>query len=491
MPVFETEPDDLGRRQRIDPSSAEAESALLGIMLRDNLAVYAEIRDIIKPEHFYLSTHVMLAERMFALSRRGQLADAIVMKNRLAQTEDLVDIGGVEYLALLVDNAPPARTAPEYARLVADMFSRRALIRLTEDVLKTANDPDSEESAEDMVSRYGAELGVVQETFPSSARFITMQEAARQAAEAIGEDRAMGINTGYDELDNKLAGLGRGKLIVIAGRPSMGKTSLVTNIARNVAKEIAFEDGSPVPGKVGFFSQEMPALELGERSLSAELGPKEEIEYRDITAHDLTSSKTARVRSAVEDVSDHVLIDETAGLTYSELEKRARAMEKQLGGLDVLVVDYLQLMEGTDAPDPRSDVKYYGWISNNLKKLAKKMNIAVLLLSQLSRKVEDRENKRPRKADLKGSGTIEDAADVILFVFRPEYYLVEAGEPEGREKKEAYFKALNFAKNKMDIIIGKNKGGPLGVVPLRCFLPYDIITELADDGEGLDEEIAF
>lgn len=490
MNTYELE-SELGRTEKILPSSMEAEAALLGIMLHDNLATYAEIRDIIKPDHFYFETHYMLAERMFALSRRGQLADPIVMKNKLSQDEKLQNAGGVEYLAQLVQAAPPSQTAPEYARLIVDMSSRRALIRLTEDVLKTANDPDSDESAEDMVERYGAELSVVQGTFPSSATFITMQEAARQAAAAIGEDRAMGINTGYEELDDKLAGLGRGKLIVIAARPSMGKTSLVTNFSRNIANEIAFEDGASVPGKVGFFSQEMPALELGERSLSAALGPKEEIMYNDITAHKLTPSKASQVKTVVDKVSANVLIDETAGLTYSELEKRARAMEKQLGGLDVLVVDYLQLMEGTDAPDPRNQVQYYGWISNNFKTLAKKMNIAVVLLSQLSRKVEDRENNRPRKSDLKGSGTIEDAADVILFIYRQEYYLVEQGEPEGREKKEAYFKALNFAKNKMDIIIGKNKGGPLGVVPLRCFLPYDIITELSDDGEGIDDAIAF
>lgn len=475
------------------PYSAEAEQALLGLLMTSNLAVYADVRDIIKPDDCYNPIHCQIMDRIFNLSRRGELADAIVLKNKFSRDKSLEDIGGVEYLALLLSNAPSAiNVGKEYARLITDLAARRKLIGLGRAIAHYAKDPDFELSAEDMVKEFQTDLATVQGTFPSSASFISLREAAREAVEAIGTDRPMGLPTGYDELDEKISGLGRGKLITIAGRPSMGKTALATNIARNVALDAGTDKaGNKILGKVGFFSQEMPALELGERAASAALGPAEEIEYRDITKHRVTSAQKQKLLAGIAKIPE-IMVDETAGLTYSEIEKRARHLEKQLGGLDVLVVDYLQLMEGSDSPDPRNDVKYYGWISNNFKTLAKKMNIAVVLLSQLSRKVEERENQRPRKSDLKGSGTIEDASDVILFVFRPEVPLVERGEPTRQDQKDKYFADLNWSKGRMEVIIGKNKGGPLGTVSLRSFMGYDVITEYADeDGTGFDEELAF
>ena len=476
------------------PEIQFAEQAVLGALLMDNLRVYPEVRDVLKPEDFFdQAINGRIAARIFNLSRRGELADAIVLKKKFERDEIFDKIGGVEYLADLCHGAPPLSTANGYAKLIADMAAKRKIIGLARAMIHEAQNPDSDLDAETLIEKVQSTVSTVQGTFPSTASFISLREAARESVEAIGESRSMGIPTGYDELDDKIAGLGRGKLITIAGRPSMGKTSLATNIARNVAHSIGVaEDGETnVEGKVGFFSQEMPALELGERAASAALGPKEEIEYRDITKHKVTKAQKQKLIEGLHKIPE-IWVDETAGLTYSDLEKRARHLEKQLGGLDVLVVDYLQLMEGTDSPDPRNDVKFYGWISNNCKKLAKKMDIAVVLLSQLSRKVEERENQRPRKSDLKGSGTIEDASDIILFVFRPEVPLIEKGEPTRQDQKEKYFKDLNWAKNRMEVIIGKNKGGPLGTVSLRSFMGYDVITEYADeDGEGFDEVIPF
>lgn len=473
------------------PGSLDVEAAVLGTLLMDNLAAYPEIRDILKPEHFFGEVHQKLAERIFGRSRRGQVCDAIILKQMLQQSEDLVDVGGVEYIALMLSNAALPAILPEYAKLIADLAGRRELIFYADSILKSVKDPDTEETAEDMANRFASELSVVHGMFPSSATFVNLKDAAREAVEAIGQDRPLGIPTGFDEVDEKISGLGRGKLITIAGEPSMGKTSFVTNIVSNVARSIGVdEQGNDVPGKVGFFSQEMPALELGERAASRALGPAEGVFYQDIAKHAVTSSQKALLKAALPKVPD-IWIDPTAGLTYSDLEKRARALEKKLGGLDVLVVDYLQLMTGGDSPH-REESKFYGWIVKNLKTLAKKMNIAIILLSQLSRKVQERENRRPRKSDLKGTSAIEDASDIILFVFRPEVPLVEKGEPSNREQKEKYYKDLNWAKGRVQIIIGKNKGGPLGTIDLRGFMGYDVIAEYADeDGTGFDEEIPF
>lgn len=481
-----------GEHEKI-PQSTEAEQAIIGALLYDNLAVYPEIRDILKPEDFFdRAVNGRMAERIFNLSRRGELADAIVLKNKFERDDILEEIGGVEHIAALLTSAPPISTAKSYAKLVADLAAKRKIIGLARAVLHEARDPMSDMDAETLIEEMQTDVSTVQGTFPSTATFVSLKEAGQQAVDAIGQNRPMGLPTGYDELDEKISGLGRGKLITIAGRPSMGKTALAMNIARNVATFAGVDhDGNDILGKVGFFSQEMPAIELGERALSAATGPSEGIQYQDITKHKITKTQKLILLDSVAKIPD-IMIDETAGLTYSAIEKRARHLEKQLGGLDVLVVDYLQLMEGSDSPDPRDQVKYYGWISNNFKTLAKKMNIAVVLLSQLSRKVEERENQRPRKSDLKGSGTIEDASDVILFVFRPEVPLVERGEPTRADQKEKYFQDLNWSKGRMEVIIGKNKGGPLGTVSLRSFMGYDVITEYADEtGEGFDEQIPF
>ena len=470
------------------PQSQEAEQAILGALLYDNKIVYPEIRDIIQPKHFYNPIHVRIAEAIFKMSRRGQLADAIKLKNRFSQDETLVDIGGVEYLAILLENAPPLSTAPEYARLVVDMAGRREIIRLTTSFRNTAEDPDSELNAEEIIHSIRSELLALEGALPSDATFVTLRAASTEAVGSIGEERAMGLPIGLSELDEKLSGLGRGKLSVVAGRPSMGKTSLATNIARNIALSVSNREAG-VAGKVGFFSQEMPATELGERAASSAVGSTFGIPYTKIAGHKVGSDQITRLKGALDKIPDTILIDETSGLTYSEIEKRARAMEKQLGGLDMIVVDYLQLMGSSDCEDPRNDVKYYAEICKNLKALAKRLDIHVQLLAQLSRQVENRDNKRPQISDLKGSSGIEDAADIVLLIYRKEKILLDAGEPQKGDAKQTYYDDLRDARDKMNVIIAKNKGGPLAEIQLRCQLKYDLITELfEEEGEINDED---
>lgn len=470
------------------PHSIEGEQAVLGILITDSEKYYPEIRDILKPEHFYDPVHQKIAKVVFTLCRRGRVANEIIVKQRFERDNALDEIGGASYLTLLKNDAPSGIAVQEYANFLSDLAGRRQVIELAQEALRSARNPDYDGDCNDLCTSIKQGIEIVEGIMPASAQFITMREASRLSINAIGQERAMGLPTGFMELDEKLAGLGRGKLITVGGRPSMGKTSLVTNIARAIAKAVPGEDGDR-PGRVGFFSQEMPAEELGERSASAILGKGGGVKYRDITAHNVTTAQKGKLLSAI-DIMPDFLIDPTGGLTVSEIMKRSRAMEKRMGGLDLIVIDYLQLMEFTDCSQPKNAVSSYGEITKKLKQFAKELNIAVVLVCQLSREVDKRESHRPRMADLRGSGDIEQNSDVILFVYRKQHYLEEAGAPEKQSDKDQYYAELADCKNKMDIIISKNKGGPKGTISLRCFLPYDVITELADEtGEGFQETL--
>ena len=473
------------------PQSWEAEQALLGALLYDNRAIYPLVRDITKADHFYNPINGRIYDVIEKRSRRGQEVDAIILKDRFSQDETIEDIGGVEYLARLLSNAPAAAplAAPEYANLIAGHYAKRQLIKLSDELRAAALDPEYDGGVDGMMKAHRQGLSALEGDIPADAKFITLREASLSSVSNIGIERALGLQTGFSEVDQKTAGMGRGKLVVIAGLPSMGKTSFATNIARNIAKGTEdISDGSIRPGLGGFFSQEMPASELGERAASTALGAGMGVPYLNISAHNVTGAQKTRLLGVIPDIPDTILVDETSGLTYSDIEKRARAMEKRLGGLDFIVIDYLNLMSGRDCEDPRNSVNYYGEICKNLKGLAKKMNIAVILLAQLSRKAAERESGRPMVSDLKGSSGIEDAADIIMLISRMEKILKDRGEPAGTDKKKEYFAQLDECRNKVDIILAKNKGGPLATITLRCFLKYDIITELSDeDGEGFDE----
>jgi len=334
----------LSQQNNEVPHSSEAEQALLGALIWKNLEVYPEVRDLVQPKHFYNPIHVKLMEVIYSRSRRGATADAIYLKNRFSQYEQLQEIGGVEYIALLLDCAPPLAAAPEYARLVTDTAGKRQCIRFAQDILKNARDPLSESSSVDLIEAARKDLSAIEGVLPSDATFITLRQAAVNSVSVIGVERPMGLPTGFSDLDYKLAGLGRGKLSVVAARPSMGKTSLATNIARQVAKGIPGEDGNNIPGKIGYFSQEMPASELGERAASTAAGKVFGVPYIDIAKHKVgPKKKETLLERSKQNIPETILVCEGSELTVSEISKRARAMEKQLGGLDMIIIDYLNL----------------------------------------------------------------------------------------------------------------------------------------------------
>ena len=481
--------------QDLTPHSMEAEQALLGAILYDN-EIYHRVSSIVEAKHFYNPVHIRIFESISQLIEHGKLADAIVLKNRFSQDETLVDIGGVEYLALLLDAAPTGAAAPEYAKLIFDLALRRELIRLGGDIKANAEDPDSEKDARSQISEAEMQLFSLAETGAVQSGFISFQKALMQSIEmttaAYERDGGLsGISTGLKDLDFQLGGLHRSDLIILAGRPSMGKTALATNIAFHIAKNHKSEkDEAGIErtiegGIVGFFSLEMSSEQLATRLLAEQSGvPSNKIRRGDIDAMEYD-----RVREAAEMVEKIPLyIDDTGGLTIGALSARARRL-KRLVGLDMIVVDYLQLLSGSGrSQDGR--VQEVTQITMGLKALAKELDVPVLALAQLSRQVEQRDDKKPQLADLRESGSIEQDADVVMFVFREEYYLSRT-EPDPDKDFDAHTKwkdAMEKVHGKAEVIVGKQRHGPIGTVRLSFDAALTKFGNLAFDDryEGMD-----
>ena len=479
----------------VTPHSLEAEMALLGALLYDN-EIYHRVSGIVQAKHFYNPVHIRIYDSISMLIEHGKLADAIVLKNRFSQDDTLVDIGGVEYLALLLENAPSGAAAPEYAKLIFDLALRRDLIRLGEEITKIAEDPDSELDAQKQISTAEMALFNLAEVGQTQTGFIGFDKAllksVNMATAAFERDGGLsGISTGLLDLDRQLGGLHSSDLIILAGRPSMGKTSLATNIAFNVAK--AFEsqkDENGIEhtvngGKVGFFSLEMSSEQLASRILSEAA----EIESQKIRSGEMTEEEFRRFVEAAKSLENCPLyIDDTAALPISQLAARARRL-KRTHGLDVLMVDYLQLVRPATAKDSR--VNEVSEITQGLKAIAKELDIPVIALSQLSRQVESREDKRPQLSDLRESGSIEQDADCVMFVYRGEYYKEREKPAEHEAEKMMSWQAeMEELLGKAEVIIGKQRHGPIGSVDLAFEGRFTRFSDLAQPwhGSGRDEE---
>ena len=456
------------------PQSQEAEAALLGVLLYDN-EVYHKISAIVQAKHFYNPVHVRIFDAVARLIETGKLADAIVLKNRFSQDETLVDIGGVEYLALLLDNAPPTATATEYAKLIFDLAMRRELIRLSDIIKKTATDPDSEADAQAQIIEAESQLYNLAELGGTQQGFVDFENALlasiEMASAAFSRDGSLsGISTGLVDLDRQLGGLHRSDLIILAGRPSMGKTSLATNIAFHVAKQFKKEkDDNGIEktvdgGVVGFFSLEMSSEQLATRLLAEQSG----VSSHHIRRGDITAAQYEHIRDSADEIIQIPLhIDDTGGLSIGALSARARRLKRQRG-LDCIVVDYLQLLTGGAGMNNNTNrVQEVSMITQGLKALAKELDVPVLALAQLSRQVEQRDDKRPQLSDLRESGSIEQDADVVMFVYREEYYLsrTEPSEDDVAAHEE-WMAKMEKLHGKAEVIIGKQRHGPIGTVAL-------------------------
>ena len=453
------------------PSNIEAEQALLGSILFDNSA-YERIGDALKANHFYEPFHQRLFAAMEEHIRKGQLAEPIVLMERFRRDAGFEELGGLRYLADLVDRAPPAANAADYARVIHDLALRRELIRLGGDMASHAV-ADPESTARDQIEQAEQQLYALAETGSVSSGFVNFADALRgaveMAAEAYSRDGGLaGLSTGLVDLDKMLGGLHPSDLVILAARPSMGKSSLAMNIAFHAARNYAWEpqvDGSKKTvngGVVAFFSLEMSAEQLAMRLLAEVSGvPSDRVRKGEIDA-----SEFGLVRDAALEIQEAPLfIDDTGGIPMAQLAARARRL-KRTTGLDLLVVDYLQLITaGGGRNDNR--VQEVSEITQGLKALAKELSVPVVALSQLSRQVENREDKKPQLADLRESGSIEQDADVVMFIYREAYYKSRTEPREGTPEHLTWQEEMDQIRHIAEVIIGKQRHGPIGTVKLH------------------------
>ena len=454
------------------PCNIEAEQALLGVLLYDNGA-YERLTDALQARHFYEPFHQRLFAAIEDNVRRGALADPNLLKDRFARDPAFEELGGVRYLANMVDNAPPAANAADYARTIYDLALRRDLIRIGGDIANAAT-TEAETPARDQIEAAEQKLYTLAESGSSSTGFVPFADALHgavaMAAEAYSRDgKLAGVSTGLIDLDQKLGGLHPSDLLIIAGRPSMGKTALATNIAFHVARNYAYEiepDGSKKTvdgGVVAFFSLEMSAEQLAMRLLAEVSG----VSSDRLRKGEIDQSEFGRVRDAALEIEGSPLhIDATGGLSIAKLTARARRL-KRTSGLDLIVIDYLQLVTGSDMSANANRVQEVSQITQGMKALAKELSVPIIALSQLSRQVENREDKRPQLSDLRESGSIEQDADAVMFVYRESYYLGRA-EPDVKDQAKHFEwqEKMDEARGKAEVIIGKQRHGPIGTVRL-------------------------
>jgi replicative DNA helicase len=466
--------DDDGLGRRSPPANLEAEQALLAAILANNSA-YEKVSDFLQPLHFADSAHGRIYAASGKLIERGQIANAVTLKNVFEADGELSAVGGWKYLAELERAEITIINVLQYGQVVHDLYMRRELINLGHDVVVSAFDHDLEVSASDQIEAAEERLYNMAESGRSEGGFRSFSEAltvAVEMAEAAHrrEGALAGVATGFLDLDNKLGGLHPSDLLILAGRPGMGKTALATNMAFNAATLHAETDGEE-GAVVGIFSLEMSAEQLATRILSERTSvPSEKIRNGTLGKDDF--DKVLEASYELERLP--LYIDDTPAISVGQLRTRARRL-KRTKNLSMIIVDYLQLMRPTAGRAPENRVQEISDISRGLKAIAKELDLPVVALSQLSRAVEQREEKRPQLADLRESGSIEQDADVVMFVYREEYYLQKAEptrRPEESDEKyndrfENWRQRCEESYGKSEVIIAKQRHGPTGTIRLH------------------------
>ncbi|MGD9847009.1 MAG: replicative DNA helicase [Variibacter sp.] len=472
---------------RLAPHNLEAEQALLGAILVNNEAFY-RVSDFLAPEHFLEPLHQKIFELAGSLIRAGKIATPITLKTFLPADLDIAGLTVSQYLAQLAAEATTVINAQDYGRTIYDLSTRRALIVIGEDMVNVAFDAPVDFAPRAQIEDAERRLYELAETGRYDGGFqrftSALKTAVDMAANAYERDgKLSGVATGLSDLDRMMGGLQKSDLVILAGRPGMGKTALATNIAYNIARAWRGEtqaDGRVATvngGIIGFFSLEMSAEQLATRIISEQTEiPSYRIRRGEIDTRDF--ERIVDVSREMETLP--LYIDETGGLNIAQLAARARRLKRQRG-LDMLVIDYLQLLAGSASRASQGRVQEITEITTNLKALAKELNVPILALSQLSRQVESRDDKRPQLSDLRESGSIEQDADVVMFVYREEYYLKNR---EPRAGTEEYFKwqaEMEAVHGKAEVIIGKQRHGPTGTVPLQFKDDVTRFSNLADE----------
>ncbi|WP_372929977.1 replicative DNA helicase [Methyloceanibacter sp.] len=467
---------------RESPHNLEAEQALLGAILVNNEAL-DRVSTFLKPGHFFDRLHGRIFESASKLIMGGKRATPITLKTFFQNDEPVADLPVPQYLGRLAANATTIINAEDYGRTVYDLAIRRQLIDIGEGMVNTAFDSPIDAAPSDQIEDAEQQLYELAETGKYGAGFepfsAALTDAIDMAANAYQRDGGLsGIATGFSDLDQRMGGLQASDLIIIAGRPAMGKTALATNIAYHVAKANAANAGGDTPADgavVGFFSLEMSAEQLATRIISEQSYiPSERIRRGRIDCDQF--DRIVEVSQELQNLP--LFIDQTGGITVAQLAARARRLKRQRG-LGFIVVDYLQLLSGSSRRAQEGRVQEVSEITTGLKALAKELHVPILALSQLSRQVEQREDKRPQLADLRESGSIEQDADVVMFVFREEYYLERSQPRENTEEHRQWQQDMETVTGKADVIIGKQRHGPTGTVTLQFTPEFTRFSNLA------------
>jgi len=448
------------------PSNLEAEQALLGSILVNN-DIIDEVSTIISPNIFYDPAHVKIYEVIESLNNKGMIANPITLKNFFEKDNMLIEVGGTEYLVKLTRFSGSAKQSVDYAKVIHEMYLRRELVLISDKLSSdTLNASSQEQNAENIIETTEKSLFDLAERGSFSQSFLKFNEALDQTIEmatlAMKSDQGIvGVPTGLTDLDEKLGGLHKSDLVILAGRPGMGKTALATNIAYHAAQNLLSREEK---SSIAFFSLEMSSEQLSTRILSEQARIKSD----DIRRGKVTESEINRYIETSRNIYNLPLyIDETPAITISTLSNRARRI-KRLFGLNLIVVDYIQLMRAPNSNN-RGDnrVQEVSEITQGLKALAKELKVPVLALSQLSRAVESRDDKKPQLSDLRESGSIEQDADVVMFVYREAYYLENKQPKLGSIEHAEWQSKMNDVNGLADIILGKQRHGPTGTVKVE------------------------
>ncbi len=443
------------------PHNEQAEQAILGALIYNNLLL--EKIPFLESDNFFVPLHKEIFAAIMTMIQKGLLVTPITIAPIFKDNQAVIDAGGEKFWINLVTNIGPIANIEANANHVYDLFLRRSLIFISDDSIAKANTFESNTNAQDLIERAEVSLYNVS-TIRGGERKVqslrsSLEEAVKQAKKASSNSSLVGITTGLDAVDQHMGGFHKSDLVILAGRPSMGKTALATAFAFNAAK--SFHKDPETGAKVVFFSLEMSASQLALRILGQETG----VSSDRIRRGAISAKEFALLESKAKELQEIPLfIDDTASLTMAGLRTRARRLNRQ-EKIGMIVIDYLQLLSAGRGYENR--VQELTEITRGLKALAKELDVPVIALSQLSRAVEQREDKQPQLADLRESGSIEQDADMVMFVYREAYYEGRKKPPSGSEKMQEWQHKMAKIFNTADLIIAKQRHGPIGTINLH------------------------
>ena len=457
-----------------------AEQALLGAILSNNLAL-EKVENFLEPEHFSSKINALIFKTLKKLISNDQVADLNTLKVFLENDQDFISNGGISYLLKISENSISIINSKQYGELIYDLFIRRKLINLGTNLINDSYDNFDDKNSDIIIENTESNLynltsdgdtqnGPKQFDNILSVTIDYAEKAYKKSSDVIG------LKTGLNDFDKKIGGLHKSDLIIIAGRPSMGKTAFATNIASNICNGKNNDNKT----NVLFFSLEMSSEQLATRVIS-ELS---QISSEGIRTGNLSKTDFEKIIVASEQLKNlSLFIDDSPALTISSIRTRSRRLKRKFG-LDLIIIDYLQLITGESRNSNDNRVKEISDITRGLKAIAKELNIPVVALSQLSRKVEEREEKRPQLADLRESGSIEQDADLVVFLYREEYYLARTEPPEGTEKHAMWTSKMEKVHNIAEAIVAKHRHGPISRVKLHFNATNTKFSDLADSSSA-------